>query len=210
MRSQTSLLGKAEVYAKQNRKVILGLLWTPLFILLLMIVVNHIYLNQPLPIFSAIYKVNNQTKLQRLTPLTRPILTRQSLVQWAALAAVSLNNYNAANYQEVLNIAVNTIFTPAGAEAFNRNFVDAGILNMVQSQGMTITSVTQQAPTIIYQGSDLFGVEAFKIQVPLLITYQTLAQATAKRRIITLLIVKVPTWQSPSGIGIQQYWDQSG
>lgn len=193
----------------QHRKLVYALIWVSLFVIIYYIFDIYKLYSRPLPPFNAFYIKENQTKLIPLQPLNRPILTRLSLIEWAELAAVSVNTYNAANYVTELNNALNTYFTPEGTAAFKSDFINSGALAKVLKAGMIVTAVTQARPAIIYQGDDLFGTYAYKIQVPLLINYQTLAESKGVSVVVTLLVLKIPTWQSASGIGVQQYWINS-
>lgn len=157
--------------------------------------------------YGAVYRdQNNQLQMFPLTPLNSPVITRDSLLEWATLAATSAYTYDAARYQQQLNSVTNQYFTTDGGAAFLDTLQTSGVISNVVLKQLTVTAVLQNTPVILKQGM-LLGRYSWKVQMPILVTYQGLSGApTSERILVTLLIVSIPTWQSPTAIGIEQFW----
>lgn len=193
--------------ARKHRQIMLaiwGMTWLVLGLLALVIYMMN---NRPLPQY---YVVNGETKqLKRLIPLARPIFTRTNIVEWSALAAVAAYTYDAADYQKQLQSAMARYFTPAAGARFMADLAALGSLTEVATKRLTVTAVPQGAPVILKQGY-IGDTYSYKIQMPLLVTYQSPSEVSQQRLIVTLLVEAVPTWQFFRGIAISDFWVDKG
>src|SRR5436853_142707 len=90
-------------------------------------------------------------------------------------------------------------------EKFAYAFI-VGIIIMLILAGIVLFQVTHKTlpPFFANEGSE-FGGYYWKVQVPLLVTYQSAELTTQNNFIVSLTIVKVPTQDNPQGIGIDQF-----
>lgn len=161
-------------------------------------------------VFYEQFRLKDQpTKIFRLNAMDRPVLSNVILTRWASLAAISLFNYNANDYQQKINDALDTFFTTEGADMYYKDFMNSMTLVDVLSKNLIVTAVSQGAPVILREGP-LAGSYTWKLQMPILITYSSLSEAKFCNYIATMLIVNIPTWQSPKGIGVSQFWLSDG
>jgi intracellular multiplication protein IcmL len=128
-------------------------------------------------------------------------------LNWAAEAASAAYTYDQAHYKTQLVEVINHYFTPSGGESFQKALEESGILEQLVSQQLLVTAVVQNKPILLKSGI-LLGRESWKVQLPLLVTYQTASQVQQNRFIVTMMIVRTDTSQDPRGIGIDQIWVQ--
>ena len=69
---------------------------------------------------------------------------------------------------------------------------------------MIVSAVATKAPVILQKGI-LNGRFAWRVQMPLLVTFQSAVEFSQQQLVVTLLISRVSTLNSPRGIGISQF-----
>ena len=74
----------------------------------------------------------------------------------------------------------------------------------VKAKKLIVSAVATKAPVILQKGL-LNGVYAWRVQMPLLVTYQSANEFSQQNNVVTILISRVPTLNSPRGIGIAQF-----
>jgi intracellular multiplication protein IcmL len=77
----------------------------------------------------------------------------------------------------------------------------------VITQQVNLTGLVSGQPVILQQGS-LMGQYTWKVQMPVLLTFENANQKSTKRILVTVLIVNVPTQQSPQAIAIKEFWSE--
>lgn len=152
----------------------------------------------------AIFTKDNKRYLQTLIPISAPLYNIQVLREWAVDAATSVYTYDAANYEVQLSQAISRYFTDAGADSFNKALESSGAIEQLLAKKLIVSAVAYDVPVVLTQGL-FFGERSWKLQVPLLVTYQSASEKVTHRYIITMLIVQQPTWRFPNGYGIQQF-----
>ena len=74
---------------------------------------------------------------------------------------------------------------------------------------MVASSVATGAPVILDQGV-INGRYAWKVQMPLLVTYQSSTEQIQQSLIITMVVSRVPTVDMPRGIAIVSFVAATG
>ena len=159
---------------------------------------------QKVPYYRGVYKKDDKTYLIKMVALSRPVMTRQVLLQWAGQAAVAAYTYDVANYQTQLNDVIKKYFTKQGGNALRQAFQNSGALNNLLSKKLVVTSVVNGAPLILKEGA-LLGQKTWRVQVPLLVDYQSASAVGTDSYIVSMLITRIPTTEKPTGIGISQF-----
>lgn len=147
------------------------------------------------------YATTNDGKLIRLTPLNQPNLTTPALLDWVIEATTTAYNFNFDNYDQALK-DVHVYFTEAGYEHFISALNAAGTIEAVKAKRLVVFAVATNTPVILNEGPSPEGIYAWQIQVPMLITYQSASEVTKQNVVMTLLVARRPTLESPKGIGI--------
>ncbi len=153
--------------------------------------------HKPTPKYFA---TTSSGKLIPMIPLEQPNLSHRAIIQWAATAASSLYTYNFVNFRQIFSSNAQ-YFTKAGYDAFLRQVSNSRNLGAVTSKKLMVTGVPAGAPVITAE-DNVGGVYTWTIQVPMVVTYQSMS---TKRDVSLMLIMRVrrlSTLDSKYGIGI--------
>jgi intracellular multiplication protein IcmL len=179
-----------------------------LFVLLLSVTINfgltstlvYMILNPPKPTFFA---TSISGRITPLFPLNEPNQSDSAVLQWANQAALASFTYNFVNYKQELQ-AASGYFTETGWGQFISALRDSNSLETVREKKLIVSAVATRAPIILQKGP-LLGRYAWRVQMPLLVTYQSASEFQQVRNVVTLLITRVSTLNSVRGIGISQF-----
>ncbi len=189
-----------DFYRDNYRKVVGMLLFSVLIMTILAGGLIYLVANPPQPRYFA---TTIDGRISPLVPLDQPNIAPSALLQWANTAAISAYTYNFVNYRQALQEAQN-YFTPDGWSAFMEALNSSNNLTAVIAKKLVVSAVATGAPIILQQGI-LSGIYAWRVQMPMLVTYQSASQFSRQSIIVTMLITRVSTLNSPQGIGIAQF-----
>jgi intracellular multiplication protein IcmL len=147
------------------------------------------------------YATTNTGQLIQLVPLNQPNLTTASLLEWVTEAATTAYNFNFDNYDKSLR-DIRVYFTDAGYQHFLEALKSAQTIETVVSKRLVVFAVATNTPVILKEGPTSDGLYAWQVQLPMLITYQSASEQIKQNIILTMLITRRPTLESPKGIGI--------
>ena len=142
----------------------------------------------------------------RITPLfslDQPNQSDSAVLQWANQAAIASFSYNFVNYRDELQ-ASSGFFTAEGWEQFLNALQQSNSLDEVKSKKLIVSAVATRAPIILQKGI-LNGSFSWRVQMPLLVSYQSASEFKQQNSVVTMLITRVSTLNSPRGIGITQF-----
>lgn len=213
---------KISVEIKQHKQIMFALTLFTMISLASIGVISYLLLFPKPQVFinvitdddgRVLYSKSGRPLMRPMAPQEKPVTTRATLLQWATLAVTSINNFTASNYQTSLKEEIPKYFTPEGGQAFLDELESSGILDRVVQDRLILSSVVIGTPVVLKQGMLSYGIfnnkYTWKIQLPLLVTFQAATRQKTiiekKKYIVTLLVIEMPTWLSPNGIGIQQY-----
>lgn len=197
---QERVILRNNFYRDNYHKVTVALLGSILIIIGLVIVLIMLFAMRPKPVYFA---TTDSGKIIKLVPLDQPNLTDQAVMTWAVQAAISTYTYDFINYRSAFTTA-QQYFTDDGWKNFLAALQASGVLSMVTSQKLIVSSVPAAAPVILNKGI-LNGLYAWRIQFPLLVTFQSSAVNYQKHYVVTLLVLRRSTLDSPDGVGIAQF-----
>lgn len=187
-------------YKDGQRHVILALFLSILVSLILGFLLIYIIKNPPAPKYFAT-SING-----RITPLfalNEPNQSDSAVLQWANQAAIAAFTYNFVNWRSELQ-ASSGFFTGEGWTQFQKALEQSNNLDAVRAKKLVVSAVATRAPVILQKGL-LQGVYSWRVQMPLLVTYQSASEFTQQNNVVTLLIMRVSTLNYPRGIGIAQF-----
>ena len=187
-------------YRDGQRRLILVLLVSMLANFVLAGIFFYIISHPPAPLYFAT-SING--RITPLIPLDTPNQSDASVLEWANVAATAAYTYNFVNYKTEL-VASSGFFTPEGWDQFLTALKGSNNLDAVVAKKLVVSAVATRAPVILKSGP-LNGVMAWQIQMPILVTYQSVNEFTTQNNVVTMLVVRVPTLNTPSGIGISQF-----
>lgn len=189
-----------DFYKDSQRKVLMALLVAIIvnFVMgsLLVYILNH----PPAPKYFAT-SING--RITPLFPLNEPNQSDSAVLQWANQAAIAAFTYNFVNYRDELQ-ASSGFFTADGWDQFLNALQQSNNLDAVKAKKLIVSSVATRAPIILQKGI-LNGSYSWRVQMPLLVTYQSASEFTQQNNVVTMLITRVSTLNSPRGIGISQF-----
>ena len=142
-------------------------------------------------------------RITPLYPLSQPVFSQSAILQWATQAAVKSYTYNFVNYRQQLQDASDS-FTPAGWSRFKEALLASNNLKSLLALKLVATAVPTGTP-IVQDTAVLDGRYAWKVQIPMLVTYQSASTSIPQPVVITMVIIRVPTVNNPKGIAIEQF-----
>lgn len=187
-------------YKDGQRKMMVILLISMIANFLLALLVSYVVTHPPAPKYFAT-SING-----RITPLfalNEPNQSDSAVLQWSNQAAIAAFTYNFVNYRSELQ-ASSGFFTADGWTQFLKALEESNNLDAVKAKKLIVSAVATRAPIILQKGI-LNGRYAWRVQMPLLVTYQSASEFSQQSNVVTLLITRVSTLNSPRGIGISQF-----
>ena len=189
-----------EFYRDGQRKLFIIVLLSLIANLILAILSGYIITHPPAPKYFAT-SING--RITPLTPLNEPNQSDPAILQWANQAAIAAFTYNFVNYRAELQSA-SGYFTADGWQQFLTALQDSNNLDAVKAKKLVVSAVASSAPVFLQKGI-LNGRYAWRIQMPILVTYQSASEFSQQNLTVTMLVVRVDPLNSPRGIGIAQF-----
>lgn len=189
-----------QFYKDGQHKIVMMLLMSLSANILLILSIGYIFLNPPTPRYFAT-SING--RITPLFPLTEPNQSDSAVLQWANQAATAAFTYNFVNYRTELQ-ASSGFFTADGWTQFLNALKESNNLDAVKAKKLIVSAVATRAPVILQKGK-LNGRYSWRVQMPVLVTYQSASEFSQQTNVVTMLITRVSTLNSPRGIGIAQF-----
>jgi intracellular multiplication protein IcmL len=160
----------------------------------------YVYSNPPEPNY---YSTSVNGLSSKLEPLNNPNTSDSVVTQWANLACIGAFTYDFVNYQAQLETA-SEYFTKDGWDNFMQSLQDSNNLNTVISKKLVVSAVALTPPLILKKGV-VNGVYAWRIQLPILVTYQSASDVTQMKMIVNMLMTRISTRENYKGVGVAQF-----
>ncbi|MGB6976519.1 MAG: type IVB secretion system apparatus protein IcmL/DotI [Gammaproteobacteria bacterium] len=187
-------------YRDNYRRVLSFLLIMVIINLILCVVIGYLVTHRPTPQYFA---TSADGRITPLYPLTQPVVSKSELLQWATQAAVAAYTFDFVNYRKDLQ-AASEYFTPDGWQQFQEALKKTRILETVTSKKLVANAVATGAPVITDQ-SVINGRYAWKIRIPLLVTYESQSEKIPQSLEVNMIVMRVSTLETPKGIAIAQF-----
>ncbi|HEX2548506.1 MAG TPA: DotI/IcmL/TraM family protein [Gammaproteobacteria bacterium] len=180
------------------------LIFIVVFVLIVLIglafLLTYFVENRPLPHFSAI---TPRKEVFELTSYDEPSLLSSTIIKWASKAAIDVYTYKFyENDNEIAN-KIRPYFTDSGLSSFYYSLQP--VIETLRQNQLNTNSTVNGPPVIVNQGAFGGYDQAWRVQIPFLVTYEAAGGTSTRSYRVTLVIVKVPTTQNPVGIGIDQF-----
>lgn len=187
-------------YRDNYRRVVGALLILLIINITLVGMIFYQIVNRPEPKYFA---TSADGRITQLYPLDMPMIAPAELLQWASRAAVAAYNFNFVNYREALQDLQNN-FTADGWKSYEDALKSSRLLETTIAKKLVVSAVPTATPVILDQAV-VNGRYAWKVQQPLLVTYQSPNEQTQQPVIVTMAISRVPTVDMPKGIAVVSY-----
>ncbi len=188
---------RSEYYRDNYRRVIIALLLSIMIIASLITSLVYITTHPPQPVYFA---TTIQGRITPIVPLDQPNLPPSALLQWANQAAIASYTYNFQDYRAELQ-AASDFYTPSGWSNFLDALNKSNNLTTVIQKKLVVSAVATGAPQILDQGV-IDGVYTWKVQMPMLVSYQSASAFAQQQVMVTIIIQRVSTLSSFRGVGI--------
>ena len=149
------------------------------------------------------FAATNDGRILPLVPLSRPAMEDRSVMSWATNVAISAYSYDFVNWRKALS-SLSPDFTKEGFASFIGSLKASGNLKLVSDNRMVASAVPSEAGVIIAKGL-LKGVYVWKIQVPILVTYQAARSSVSQNLLVTLMVVRRSVLSHPKGLAVAQF-----
>ena len=196
----TEVMMRNNFYKDGQRKLTFILLLSLCVNIITGVLLGYIITHPPEPRYFAT-SING--RITPLFPLNEPNQSDSAVLQWANQAAIAAFSYNFVNYRNELQ-ASSGFFTSEGWRQFLGALQESNNLEAVKAKKLIVSAVATRAPIILQKGL-LNGRYAWRIQMPILVTYQSASEFTQQNNLVTMLVTRVPTLNAPRGIGISQF-----
>lgn len=152
------------------------------------------------------FSTDRDGRIQPLTPLDRPISSLTDLTTWVANSVVQSYTFDFANWRPQLS-AAQVNFTPAGWKGFRGALESSGLLQSVIDKKFVMTAAPLSVPILLDRGI-INGRYAYKLQMPMMVTYQSSEHSTSQSLMVDIIVVRQPETEHPRGLGIAQLISQ--
>ena len=196
----TAVTLRNDFYRDGQRKMMIMLLLSFISNVLMALLLTYLMTHPPAPKYFA---TSIHGRITPLFALNEPNQSDSAVLQWANQAAVAAFTYNFVNYRTELQVS-SGFFTSEGWTQFLTALDDSNNLDAVRVKKLIVSAVATSAPIILQKGI-LDGRYSWRVQMPMLITYQSASAFSQQRNVVTLLITRISTLNSPRGIGISQF-----
>ena len=160
----------------------------------------YVYSHPPEPAYYST-SINSQTT--PLSPLTEPNTADSVVTQWAALACIGAFTYDFVNYEAQFELA-SEYFTKNGWRSYVQSLHESNNLKTVISKKLVVSAVVLSPPVILKKGL-INGVYAWRIQVPILVTYQSASNVSQMKMIVNMLMIRMSTRDNYKGVGVELF-----
>ncbi len=167
-----------------------------------------LFLVLEIPFTRPIYYYNAMSpdkKLSSLYGLDTPNMTNRAILAWATTSITEVLTMGFGDMDVRLPDQENK-FTKKGWEEFLKLFRKLDAYTTFKQSQLVLTTVPSNTPVIIRQGMNFDKEYQWNVQMPIIMTYATNNNVMQREnRIVTLEIVRVPTYMNPWGIGIKNW-----
>jgi len=191
---------RARYYRDGVWKIWLGAVASLVINGMLIVFVGYITTHPPPPVY---FPTSYDGRITPLYPLDAPNQSDASVLQWASEAAVDMFTYNYVNWRSELEAGSN-FFTDKGWNTFINFLKQSNLIETIVNNKLVVTAEPTLAPYFSRRGI-LNNRYAWSVQMPLMVTFQSQEKLSHKSYMISMLITRVPSSTSPSGIAIEQF-----
>lgn len=188
-------------FYRDNYRRLVGMLLVMIIINFLLVgVLVYLLTHRPAPQYFA---TSADGRITPIYPLSQPVVNQAELLQWALQAATQAYSYNFVNYRQEFQRTAE-YFTKEGWDQFQTELQASRNLETVLAKKLSVTAVATGAPVVTQQGI-LNGRYAWTIKVPMLVTYESASERIQQPILVTMLVTRVSTLETPRGIAIARF-----
>ena len=149
------------------------------------------------------YATTSSGSIVSLKPLDEPTVRNDVLLQWSEVVVRDAFNIGFLRGEDDVKVAKSN-FTPGGWASFQSSLKASGLFDQISSQKLNMSAIVSGAPVILFQGK-LKGAYIWRVQMPLLINFQSASAKKQMNAIATLNISRVPVLTVAKGIQVSDF-----
>lgn len=146
-------------------------------------------------------------KILPLVPLTQPNATDEQVTTWTIDAVTRAYSFDFANYRRQFQQA-QKVLSLTGWEGFERSLIDSGNFVAIKENRYVTTAAPNGPARVVSKSllSDAAGNQrwGWTVEFPMLITYRNSRQAISQDLTVKAIVVRMPEYINPQGLGIRQ------
>ena len=151
----------------------------------------------------AYFATTSDGRVIPMTPLSEPLRSSRWLLSWASRTAVDALTMDFVNWKRTF-ARIRGRFSPQAYADFYRAFDAGGMKTLILDRQMVVSAVPEDAPVIVATGV-IGGRRAWKIQIPMTVSYSNGAGTTPKHYVVTMMVTRVPPTINPGGVAVTQF-----
>ncbi len=148
------------------------------------------------------FYTNGRGTPYEMVPLDAPVMSDAELLTWTVNSVVAAYTVNFKEYRDQLSKAA-AHFTIRGWNSFGTAFVKTGNFEEIKRARLVATAQPERAATI-RDRAVIGGQLTYKIELPLIVTYENENSANSAHLLVTLLVVREIETAHPDGVAIAQ------
>lgn len=157
-------------------------------------------LNPPTPEYFA---TSADGRITPLVPINEPYVPQEALLTWVSQAVTQAYTLDHVHRKEQLS-RMRELFTAEGFEGHVKALEAAGLWEAVRERRL-VTQVVAVAPPVVTHQGVLARRYAWRVEVPIGMSYQGAASVSLpQRNVVEVLVVRMPTNVVPRGYAIHQ------
>lgn len=137
-----------------------------------------------------------------IMPLDAPVMSEADLKTWTVQSVVAAYTLNFKEYRDQSSKA-SAHFTIAGWNSFGTAFITTGNLEQLKRARLVVSAQPERAATI-RDKSIIDGRLTYKIELPLIVTYENENQSNTQHLLVTVIVIRDIETDHPDGIAIDQ------
>lgn len=191
-------------FYKRLHYLVLAAFGLSLFVILsLILTLIYVIKHPPKPVYFATDHVG---RLIKLVPVTEPNMSNDQVIAWVIEAVQSAYSYDYVNYHAELQSA-QKYFTNFGWTTYMSALTASNNILALTQRKMIIQAKVVEQPKILIEGI-LSGAYAWKLQMPMLVTYWAPPfddnSKFSNPLTVTVIVQRQPELQSYHGLGVVQ------
>lgn len=156
---------------------------------------------RPHPVYFA---QTTDNRLMPMPPLNEPYITNEGILSWAVETVIKTFSLDFNHWQQDL-MEVQPQFTPGAFAELAKSLKAAQTVDLVVSKRLSMTTINTQAPIIAARGINQHGRYAWRLNFPVLITYESSQGVVNVQKLMAhVTIERVSTLDNVRGIQISQ------
>lgn len=156
--------------------------------------------HRPVPTF---YAVQMDGEKRVLYASSEPNQLSSTIIRFATQALVRAYNFAPIGNEATL-AAARPYFTSGGWDHYLASVT--GLIQQVETNKLFAYGIINGTPIISNQGNLPKSGYTWRVQIPFLTTFMSAEEKTQHTYLVTMTIVRVPTYVHPQGIGIDEFY----